>query len=79
MDEDYPSRHLDRIMVRLPDGMRDRLKEAANANNRSMNAEVVARLERTFDFNLQEVLIEIARQYRGVNERLARIEKKLED
>ena len=35
----------DRYMLRLPDGMRDRIKAAAEANNRSMNAEIVATLE----------------------------------
>lgn len=35
-------------MLRLPDGMRDRIAEAANANNRSMNSEIVARLEASF-------------------------------
>lgn len=34
----------DKFMLRLPDGMRDRIKAAAEANNRSMNAEIVARL-----------------------------------
>lgn len=48
MSDDYPSRSLDRIMVRLPDGMRDRLAAAARQNKRSVNAEVVARLESTF-------------------------------
>jgi muconolactone delta-isomerase len=43
-EDRYPSEKADRFMVRLPDGMRDRLKEAAKANNRTMNAEVVARL-----------------------------------
>lgn len=36
------------LKVRLPDGMRDRIAEAAKANNRSMNAEIVARLEASF-------------------------------
>ena len=35
----------DKFMLRLPDGMRDRIKAAAEANNRSMNAEVVSALE----------------------------------
>lgn len=35
----------DKYVLRLPDGMRDRIKEAAERNNRSMNAEIVARLE----------------------------------
>ena len=35
-------------MLRLPDGMRDLIKAAAEENNRSMNAEIVARLEMSF-------------------------------
>lgn len=48
MAQETPSRTLDKVIVRLPDGMRDRIAEAAKANNRSMNAEIVARLEMTF-------------------------------
>jgi plasmid stability protein len=39
------TRESDRFMLRLPDGMRDRIKAAAEANTRSMNAEIVYRLE----------------------------------
>lgn len=35
-------------MVRFPEGMMDRLKAAAAENHRSMNAEIIARLEQTF-------------------------------
>lgn len=35
-------------MLRLPDGMRDRIKAAAESNNRSMNAEIVATLEEKY-------------------------------
>lgn len=45
------SRDLDKVIVRLPDGMRDRVKAAADTNNRSMNAEIVARLEGSFAVN----------------------------
>ena len=38
----------DKYVVRLPDGMRDKLKAEAEKNKRSMNAEIVARLEATF-------------------------------
>lgn len=38
------SRDLDKVIVRLPDGMRDALKATASENNRSVNAEIVARL-----------------------------------
>lgn len=34
-------------MIRLPDGMRDQLSELARLNGRSVNAEVVSRLERS--------------------------------
>jgi len=44
----FPSDEVDRIMLRLPDGMRDRIAAAAKANNRSMNAEIVAVLEEKF-------------------------------
>ncbi|MFD1482995.1 Arc family DNA-binding protein [Paracoccus nototheniae] len=44
-----PSKQLDQFVVRLPDGMRDQIKYAAELNNRSMNAEIVARLEGSFD------------------------------
>lgn len=40
----YPSTELDKYMLRLPDGMRMRLKSEAQRNNRSLNAEIVYRL-----------------------------------
>lgn len=42
---DAPSQSQDKFIVRLPDGMRDSLKRLAEANKRSMNAEIVAALE----------------------------------
>lgn len=42
---DRSPQNQDKFVVRLPDGMRDRIKAAAEANNRSMNAEIVATLE----------------------------------
>ena len=35
----------DQYMLRLPDGMRDRIKVAAETNGRSMNVEIVTRLD----------------------------------
>lgn len=35
--------------LRLPANLKDRVEEAAGANNRSMNAEIVARLESSFE------------------------------
>jgi hypothetical protein len=42
-------RELDKFILRFPDGMRDLIAEAATANNRSMNAEVVSRLQSSFE------------------------------
>ncbi len=49
----YPSQTQDRYIVRFPDGMRDQIAEAAKANNRSMNAEIVSRLERSFELTFR--------------------------
>ncbi|MBD8906551.1 Arc family DNA-binding protein [Methylorubrum zatmanii] len=47
MSADTPAKDQDKFVLRLPDGMRDRLKVEAEANKRSMNAEIVARLDAT--------------------------------
>lgn len=39
----------DKYIVRFPDGMRDAISEAARQSNRSMNAEIVARLQQSFE------------------------------
>ncbi|MDO9639170.1 MAG: Arc family DNA-binding protein [Pseudotabrizicola sp.] len=39
------ARDSEKFVLRLPDGMRDRIKAVADRNNRSMNAEIVAGLE----------------------------------
>lgn len=36
----------DKFIVRLPDGMRERIREKAAANRRSINAEIVHYLDR---------------------------------
>lgn len=45
----YASQTSDKYVVRFPDGMRDRLKEAAHENGRSMNAEIIARIQQSFE------------------------------
>lgn len=47
--ERYPSDAAERVQVRLPDGLRERLKAAAAANGRSMNNEIVSRLLASFE------------------------------
>jgi hypothetical protein len=45
------------MKLRLPEEMRDRIAEQAKANNRSMNSEIVARLESSFTGGDQSALI----------------------
>ena len=45
MPQDSPSRHQDQFLVRMPEGLRDRIAVAAKQNGRSMNSEIVATLE----------------------------------
>lgn len=45
--EPYPSEKQERFIVRLPDGMRDWLRDEAARNKRSMNAEIVYRLDQS--------------------------------
>jgi hypothetical protein len=45
---DFPSQQQDKFVLRLPDGLRDRIKEKADDNIRSMNAEIVQLLEREY-------------------------------
>jgi hypothetical protein len=46
---DTPSEKQDQFVLRMPDGMREQLREIAKKSGRSMNAEIVARLERTLE------------------------------
>lgn len=39
------SRDADKFVVRLPDGMRERIAEVAQASRRSMNSVIISRLE----------------------------------
>ena len=42
------NRESEKYILRLPTGMRKRIKKAATLNNRTMNAEIVAALEEKF-------------------------------
>lgn len=88
--QDSASRDADKYIVRFPDGMRDRIAEAAKVNNRSMNAEIVARLEASFNAPTgKDPWIEVARieaEYaaadlilRGLQEQLKQAHAELAD
>ena len=71
----YPSDQADKVLVRMPDGMRDRLKEVAKANNRTLNAEIVARLERSFtaDKEVEQIAFESGFETSMLREDVARL------
>ncbi|MCE0881091.1 MULTISPECIES: YlcI/YnfO family protein [Pseudomonas] len=46
---EYGSRDADKFVVRLPDGMRDQVAAAANADDRSMNSLIVAAIRNELD------------------------------
>jgi len=47
--KEFPSDKLDQYIVRFPHGMRDRIKAEAEQNGRSMNAEIIARIEHSLN------------------------------
>lgn len=44
-----PSQAADKFIVRLPDGMRQRIAEVAKRSRRSMNSEIVCRIEHSLN------------------------------
>jgi hypothetical protein len=59
MSDLSPSQLLDKIIIRVPDGMRERIKRAADANGRSVNAELLVLLDKTYPaVSLLETLVE---------------------
>lgn len=75
---DAPSRDQNKFIVRMPDGMRDQLKRLAEANGRSMNAEIVARLERSLRPDLEPILTsDLMERLRHSNAQL--VEMRIED
>lgn len=57
---EYPSSTLDKYIIRMPDGLRDRIREKADANRRSMNAEIVALLQEHYPPQTPETVQEPA-------------------
>jgi len=68
MAKDSPSQMMPKVQIRMDESLRQLLMKAAYKSDRSLNAEIVARLERSFgDDGLAE----------DVAERLAKIEADL--
>lgn len=74
---EYPIQPQDKYVVRFPDGMRDRLKAAAEANKRSMNAEIIARLDRSLMSGIERHSDEMDDGTRAILRQLSTLESEL--
>lgn len=61
----YPSAEADQFVVRFTDGLRDRIKESAKMSARSMNSEIILRLEASFEAprQLSPAIAELLNKY----------------
>ena len=64
-----------RLTLRLPEAVRDRLVIKAKENGRSLNAEMVSRLERTIDE--EDTYVNIYEYAGELEQRIEKIERKL--
>lgn len=53
-----PVQPQDKYIIRFPDGMRDRIRASAEANNRSMNAEIVKLIEEGYELRAEKEWLE---------------------
>lgn len=65
------SRTADKFVVRLPDGMREKISEVARIHHRSMNSEIICRLEDSLaqDLDLEETEVALEPAALSQNER----------
>ncbi len=77
MSDGKPGRGSDQFPLRLPHGMRDRLKTLADSNGRSMNAEIIARLEQSIE--REEAWVNALENIEDLLMRVATLERELED
>lgn len=48
----FPSEEKEKFMLRMPEGLREKLASVAQANGRSMNSELITRIEASFDVRI---------------------------
>lgn len=81
---DKQVREHDKFMLRLPDGMREHLKSEAASNKRSLNAEIVDRLEATLPHRIEldgsesDKVHFLMVQLKGIQERMSRLSRDAE-
>lgn len=66
-----PSRESDKFVVRFPEEMRDRISQIAQENHRSMNSEIVMRLDLSLvqDGMLNKAFLQLSDTELSLNER----------
>ena len=69
----YDSRTADKFVLRLPEGLRDQISQAAESNHRSMNGEMVARIDGSLD--LERKYEEMRQLNRFLNQKIAILEQ----
>lgn len=70
------TKNADQYMLRLPDGIREQIKERADANGRSMNTEIIDSIKRHLDRS--DRLSEIERRFTEIERRLIWVEFQLD-
>jgi hypothetical protein len=73
-----PSRTADQFVLRMPDGMRDRIAQAAERNGRSMNNEIIHRLGLTLPEAETPLGAEILDTLREAKLRILALQQRLE-
>jgi hypothetical protein len=69
-----PAKASDRLQLRLPEGMRDRLVEAATANGRAIGDEIIDRLAQSLE---RDEMQRLSDRLKAQSERLASFEGEL--
>ena len=70
-----PGRGSDQFVVRYPDGMREKIAQMAKLNGRSINAEIIARLEKSIAGD--EVLEKLESSIAKLIEKVERLERSI--
>ncbi|CAM3171823.1 MULTISPECIES: Arc family DNA-binding protein [Pseudomonas] len=59
----YDSRTADKFVLRLPEGLRARIAQVAEQNHRSMNGEMIARIDDSLDLEAKYEEMRILNRY----------------
>lgn len=74
-----PGRGSDQFIIRFPEGMRDRIAMMATVNSRSMNAEIIDRLEKSMaEITVEAGLKSFEDHLTQMSDRMEQVQEKLE-